>query len=344
MNADKTRARSSSRRAACNGGVVIAIFRYAFALLALAAAGAAGAQEYPSRPVRVVAPFAPGGATDVLTRIVSQKLYDRWGQTVIVDNRVGASGNIGAELVAKSAAPDGYTLLMAGAPHAINMSLFRNLRYDLAKDLAPISAVATFPSVIALHPALPARSVKELIALARARPGQLNFGSAGNGSPNHLSMELFKTMAKVEMTHIPYKGGSGQMVTDLLAGQVQLASMGLPPSMPYVKSGKLRAIAITGAKRSPLLPDVPTVAEAGLPGFDVSSWYGVFAPLGLPANLVTKLNGDIVAVLSTADMKERLASLGAEPAPMTPEEFGRYVQDEIAKWAKVVKESGAKID
>ncbi len=313
-------------------------------LLFVGLACAAGAQDYPSRPVRMVAPFAPGGATDVLTRIVSQKLYERWGQTVIVDNRVGASGNIGAEFVAKSAAPDGHTLLMAGAPHAINMSLFRNLRYDLARDLAPVSAVATFPSLIALHPSLPARSVKDLIALARSRPGQLNFGSAGNGSPNHLSMELFKTMAKVDMTHIPYKGGSGQMVTDLLAGQVQLASMGLPPSMPYVKAGKLRAIAVTSTTRSPLLPDVPTVAEAGLPGFDVSSWYGVFAPLGLSRDLLTRLNGDIVTILTTAEMKERLASLGAEPAPMSPDEFGRFVQDEIAKWSKVVKESGAKVD
>ncbi len=321
----------------------IAMTRGVLALV-LAVTCAAHAQEFPNRPVRVVAPFAPGGATDVLTRIVSQKLYERWGQTVIVDNRVGASGNIGAEFVAKSAAPDGYTLLMAGAPHAINMSLFRNLRYDLAKDLAPLSAVATFPSLIALHPSLPARSVKELIALARARPGQLNFGSAGNGSPNHLSMELFKTMAKVEMTHIPYKGGSGQMVTDLLAGQVQLASMGLPPSLPYVKAGKLRVIAVTSTRRSPLLPDVPTVAEAGLPGFDVSSWYGLFAPAALSKELVAKLSGDIVAILNTADIKERLAALGAEPAPMTPEEFGRYVQDEIGKWSKVVRDSGAKVD
>ena len=320
------------------------VSRSGFAGLALALTGAAFAQDYPARPVRMIAPFAPGGATDVLTRIVAQKLYERWGQTVIVDNRVGASGNIGAEFVAKSAPPDGYTLLMAGAPHAINMSLFRNLRYDLAKDLAPVSAVATFPSLIALHPSLPARSVKELIALARARPGQLNFGSAGNGSPNHLSMELFKTMAKVDMTHIPYKGGSGQMVTDLLAGQVQLASMGLPPSLPYVKAGKLRVVAITSTKRSPLLPDVPTVAEAGLAGFDVSSWYGVFTPLALPADLIRKLNADVVAILATPDMKERLASLGAEPAPMAAEEFGRFVQDEIAKWSKVVKDSGAKVD
>ena len=255
----------------------------------------------------MVAPFAPGGATDVLTRIVGQKLYERWGQTVIVDNRVGASGNIGAELVARSA-PDGYTLLVAGAPHAINMSLFRDLRYDLAKDLAPITAIATFPSLIALHPSVPAKSVQELIALAKARPGELNFGSAGNGSPNHLSMELFKTMARVNMVHIPYKGGSGQMVSDLLAGQVQLASMGLPPSLPYVKAGKLRVIAVTSMQRSPLLPEVPTVSESGLPGFDVTSWYGVFGPAALPKELVTRLNNDIVSIVGAADVKERLAS------------------------------------
>ena len=291
----------------------------------------------------MVAPFAPGGATDVLTRIVGQKLYERWGQTVIVDNRVGASGNISAELVARSA-PDGYTLLVAGAPHAINMSLFRDLRYDLAKDLAPITAIATFPSLIALHPSVPAKSVQELIALAKARPRELNFGSAGNGSPNHLSMELFKTMARVNMVHIPYKGGSGQMVSDLLAGQVQLASMGLPPSLPYVKAGKLRVIAVTSMQRSPLLPEVPTVSESGLPGFNVTSWYGVFGPAALPKELVTRLNNDIVSIVGAADVKERLASLGAEPAPMSPEDFGRHVREEIAKWAKVVKDSGAKVD
>jgi len=228
------------------------------ALALLVGATAVQAQEYPAKTVRMIVPFAPGGATDVLARIVSQKLYERWGQIVIVDNRVGASGNIGAEYVAKSVAPDGYTLLVAGSPHAINMSLFNNLRYDLARDVAPITSIAAFPSLIAVHPSVPVKSVKDLIALARSRPGQINFGSAGNGSPNHLSMEMFKTMAKVDMTHIPYKGGSGQMVSDLLAGQVQLASMGLPPAMPYVKSGRLRVIAVTSAKRSPLLPQAPT--------------------------------------------------------------------------------------
>ena len=314
------------------------------ALALLVGAGAAGAQEYPAKTVRMIVPFAPGGATDVLARIVSQKLYERWGQIVIVDNRVGASGNIGAEYVAKSVAPDGYTLLVAGSPHAINMSLFNNLRYDLARDVAPITSIAAFPSLIAVHPSVPVKSVKDLIALARSRPGQINFGSAGNGSPNHLSMEMFKTMAKVDMTHIPYKGGSGQMVSDLLAGQVQLASMGLPPAMPYVKSGRLRVIAVTSAQRSPLLPQAPTVAETGLPGYEVNSWYGVFAPPALPKEIIAKINADIVAILGSADVKERLAGLGAEPQPMTPDDFGKFVRDDIAKWSKVVKESGAKID
>ena len=316
-----------------------------FAVVALAGLVApVVAQGYPNKAVRIVAPFSAGGSTDVLTRIVSVKLYERWGHTVIVDNRVGASGNIGAEYVAKLSAPDGYTLLMAGAPHAIGVSLFRSLRYDLVKDLVPISAVATFPSVIVAHPSLPVKTVKDLIALAKARPGELNFGSPNIGSPNHLSMELFKTMAKVNMVHIPYKGGSGQMVGDLMAGQVQLASMGFPPAIPQVKAGRLRAIAVTGAQRSPLLPEVPTVSEAGLPGFDVSSWYGLFGPAGLSKDTITKVNGDTVALLALADVKERLAGLGAEPAPMSPEEFGRYVRAEIAKWAKVVKDSGAKAD
>jgi tripartite-type tricarboxylate transporter receptor subunit TctC len=301
------------------------------------------AQDYPKRTVRVVAPFSPGGATDVLARLVSQKLTERWGQNALVDNRPGAGGHIGADYVAKSA-PDGYTLLVAGTPHAIGVSLYRKLPYNMVRDLTPINRFATYPSAIAVHPSLPVRTVKELIALAKARPGELNFGSAGSGSPNHLAMELFKTMAKVNMVHIPYKGGSGQMVGDLLAGQVQLASIGLPPAMPFVKAGKLRVIAVTGAKRSPLLPNTPTVSEAGLPGFEVTSWYGMFAPAGLPRDLTMKLNKDIAAVLTTPEMTKRLASLGADPAPMSPEDFGRFEREEIAKWAQVVKESGARVD
>jgi tripartite-type tricarboxylate transporter receptor subunit TctC len=314
-----------------------------FALVMAGAASTAAAQEYPVKLVRIVAPMGPGGSTDVLTRLAGQKLSERWGQTVLVDNRVGASGNLGAELVSR-APPDGYTLLMGGAPHAINMSLFRTNRYDLAKDLVAIAPVATFPLLIAVHPSLPVKSVKELIALARSRPDQLNFGSAGNGSPNHLSMELFKTMAGVRMTHIPYKGGSGQVVTDLLAGHVQLASMGLPPSMPFVKAGKLRAIAVTSARRSKMLPEVPTVSETGLPGFEVSSWFGLFGPAGLPKDIVAKVNADVANAVAAADTRERLAALGAEPMNRSPEEFGRFVREEIAKWSKVVKASGATVD
>ena len=314
-----------------------------FALMLAVAASIvapAAAQNYPVKTVRLIAPFAPGGATDVLARLTAQKLGERWGQSVIVDNRAGAGGNIGAEAAVRSV-PDGYTLLVAGAPHAINMTLYRNLTYDLARDLVAINRIAGYPSAIVVHPSVPANSVKELIQLAQARPGDLNFGSPGPGSPNRLAVELFMIMANVKMTHIPYKGGSGQMVTDLVAGHVQLASIGLPPSMEYVKAGRLRAIAVTSTKRSPLLPDVPTVSESGLPGFDVTSWYGVFAPVALPRSLVTRVNGDISAILEAPDLRERLQRMDAEPSPLSPEDFARFVREEIAKWAKVVKASGA---
>src|SRR5467141_1695821 len=283
------------------------ISRAALLMIASFAAGASLAQDYPSKPVRMVVPFSPGGSTDVLARIVGQKLTERSGQPVIIENHAGAGGNIGAEQVARSA-PDGYTLLLGGVPHAISASLYSKLPYDLAQDLAAIAEIASFPSAIVLHPSLPANSVKELIALARARPGRLSFGSAGSGSPNHLSLELFKTMAGVSMVHVPYKG-SGQLVGDLLAGQVQLASMGLPVAVPHVHSGKLRAIAVTGTARSPLLPEVPTVSEAGLPGFEVTSWYGVFGPAGLPADIVAKLNSEIGTAVTAPEVKERLVAL-----------------------------------
>jgi tripartite-type tricarboxylate transporter receptor subunit TctC len=302
----------------------------------------AGAQDYPTKPIRLIAPFAPGGATDLLARVIGQKISERFGQSVLIDNRVGASGNIGAEIVAK-AAPDGYTLLMGGVPHAISMSLYRKLGYDLAKDLSPVAMIASFPSAIVLHPSLPARSIKELIALAKAQPGQLNYGSAGNGSPNHLALELFNTMAHVKMMHVPYKG-TGQMVVDLVAGQLQLASMGFPAALQNVKSGKLRVIAVTSASRSPLLPDVPTVAETGLPGFDVTSWYGVFGPAALPQDIVGRLNTEIGGMAAAADVKERFARLGAEPASLAPDAFGRYVRAEIVRWSKVVKDSGAGVE
>jgi tripartite-type tricarboxylate transporter receptor subunit TctC len=309
----------------------------------LVIAATASAQTYPARTVRLIAPFAPGGATDVLARLTAQKLGERWGQGVIVDNRVGGGGHIGSELASR-AAPDGYTLLVAGTPNAIGMSLYQKLGYDFAKDLAPANRIATYPSAIVVHPSLPVENVKELIGLAKSRPGKLNFGSAGVGSPNGLALELFKTMAKVDMVHIPYKGGSGQMVTELLSGQVQLASIGLPPAMPYLKSGRLRVVAVTGMTRSALLPETPTVNESGLPGFNVTSWYGIFGPAALPKDIVAKLNADIAAILSAADLKERLATLGAEPGSMSQEAFARYVREEVIKWAKVVKDSGATPD
>jgi tripartite-type tricarboxylate transporter receptor subunit TctC len=315
----------------------------AVAVVVSCLAAPAVAQTYPVKTVRLIAPFAPGGATDVLARLAAQKLSERWGQTIIVDNRVGAGGHIGAELAAR-AAPDGYTLLVAGTPHAIGMSLYQKLAYDLVKDLAPANRIATYPSAIAVHPQLPAKNVKELIAIAKARPGQLNFGSAGVGSPNGLALELFQTMAKVKMTHIPYKGGSGQMVSELISGQVQLASIGLPPVMPYVKSGRLRVIAVTGMTRSDLLPQTPTVHESGLPGFDVTSWYGIFGPAALPKDILAKLNADVAAILGAADLKSRLDALGAEPGSMTQDAFARYVREEVTKWAKVVKDSGATPD
>jgi tripartite-type tricarboxylate transporter receptor subunit TctC len=318
------------------------ISRVALLLVASLASGASPAQDYPTRPVRMVVPFSPGGSTDTLARIVGQKLTERSGQPVIIENRAGAGGHIGAEQVAKSA-PDGYTLLLGGVPHAISASLYSKLPYDMARDLTAVAEVASFPSAIVLHPSLPANSVKELIALARTRPGRLSFGSAGIGSPNHLSLELFQAMAGVNMVHVPYKG-SGQLVGDLLAGQVQLASMGLPVAVPHVQSGKLRAIAVTGAARSPLLPEVPTVSEAGLPGFEVTSWYGVFGPAGLPADIVAKLNSEIGSAVTAPEVKERLATLGAEPSVKAPDQFARYVRQEITKWAKVVKDSGAKAE
>ena len=307
------------------------------------ASGPAAAQTYPAKTVRLIAPFAPGGATDVLARLAAQKLSERWGQTVIVDNRVGAGGHIGAELASR-AAPDGYTLLVAGTPHAIGMTLYKKLAYDLVKDLVGANRIATYPSAIAVHPQLPVKNVKELIALAKKRPGQLNFGSAGVGSPNGLALELFQTMAKVKMVHIPYKGGSGQMVSELISGQVQLASIGLPPAMPHVKSGRLRVIAVTGKTRSDLLPQTPTVDESGLPGFDVTSWYGIFGPAALPKDIVAKLNADVAAILNAPDLKSRLDTLGAEPGSMNVDAFNKYVREEVTKWAKVVRESGATVD
>ena len=308
------------------------------ALLALLPASAAG-QAYPARAIRMIVTYPPGGATDLLGRVVGQKLSERLGQPVVVENRAGGGGNIGAEFVAKTT-PDGYTIMIGGVPHAINMSLYAKLNYDLASDLMGISQVATYPSMIAVHPSLPVKSVKDLIALARARPGELNFG-ASPGSPNHLAIELVNVMAKVKMVHIGYKG-TGPMLIDLISGQIQLASVGFPGATPHVRAGRLRPIAVTSLQRSKLLPDLPTAAESGLPGFDVTSWYGVLGPARMPPDIVARLNGEIRAGVEADDVKSKLSAVGAEIATTSPEEFSRIIRSEIERWAKIVKASGAR--
>ncbi|MCC7082725.1 MAG: tripartite tricarboxylate transporter substrate binding protein [Burkholderiales bacterium] len=299
------------------------------------------AQDYPARPVRMIDPFSPGGSTDILARICAQKLTERLGRPFLVENRGGGGGNIGAEAVAKSA-PDGYTLLVAGVPQAIGMTLYRRLNYDLAKDLAPVTQIATFPSLLTVHPSLPVKNLKELIALARARPGELNFG-ANPGSPNHLAIELIDSMAKVKMTFIGYKG-AGPAVADAVAGQIQVVSAGLPTLIGYVKAGRLRPIAVTSLARSPLLPEVPTASESGLPGYNVTSWYGLFAPAATPAPIIDKLNVAVAALLKAPDVEQRLATMGAQAAPTTPAEFGQIVRSEVARWAPIVKASGASVN
>lgn len=299
------------------------------------------AQDYPNRPVKIVVPLATGGTADILARFVSNDLAARLGKPVLVENRTGGGGHIGSEFVAKSAA-DGYTLLSAGIPQAIGMSLYKDLHYDMARDLVAITQGITAPSVIVVHPTLPVKSIKELIALAKARPGKLNFG-ANTGSPNHLAIELINVSSNLKIVHVPYKG-AGPVVTDVMAGHIELASLGLPPALPMVQAGRLRAIAQTGLKRSGQLPDLPTVAESGIPGYDVTSWYGFFAPARTPAAVISRLNADIVAVLRMPEVNKRLVALGADVSPNSSEEFGRFVRDEIQKWAKVVKASGAKAE
>jgi len=299
------------------------------------------AQSYPTKAVKIVVPFSPGGATDLLGRLVGGKLHERLSEPFVVENRAGGGGHIGAEYVVRSA-PDGYTLLIAGVPQAIGMSMVKKVRYDMARDLTPISLVATFPSVIAVHPSLPVKSIRDLVALAKRRPGELNFG-ANPTSPNRMVIELLKIDAGIDMVLIGYKG-TGPVLTDLIGGQIQLAWLGLPPAMAHVKSGRLRPIAVSSLKRTSLLPKVPTVDESGVKGFNVSSWYGVFGPAGLPEPVVSQLNGEIRAILDAPDVVKRLESLGADPEPTTPQAFATMIRDEIARWAKVVKASGATVN
>ena len=315
----------------------------AVALLAGAAPVAFAQSGYPSRSVRLVVPFPPGGTTDILARAAAQKLTEVLGQQVIVDNRPGAGGNIGAELVAH-APPDGYTLLMGTVgTHAINASLYSKMPYDHIKDFAPVILVAGVPNVLVVTPSLPVNSVQELIAYAKANPGKLNFASSGNGTSIHLSGELFKSLTGVTMTHVPYKG-SALALTDLVGGQVQLMFDNLPSSLAFIKAGKLRALAVTSATRAAALPDVPTMVEAGVPGFEATAWFGILAPAGTPRDVVTRLNGEVAKWLASPEAREKLMAQGAIAAGGSPEDFAHHIAAETTKWAKVVKESGAKID
>jgi tripartite-type tricarboxylate transporter receptor subunit TctC len=304
-----------------------------------AACGFVHAQDaYPSKPIRLILPFPPGGGTDILGRLVAERLGARLGQPVVIDNRGGAGGNLGAEAAAHSA-PDGYTLLLAATTLAISPSLYKKLAYDPVKDLAPIGLVATVPNVMITHPSVPAKTLQEFIALAKTRPGELNFGSGGNGTSNHLGGELFNMVAGVKLVHIPYKGVNLAM-NDAMAGNIQLVVIGIPAAAPQIKSGKLRALAVIAPQRSAALPDVPTVAEAGLTNFDVTTWYGLLAPAATPRPIIARLNAELVRVMQAPDLKERLAGMGTDPLTSTPEEFGAYIGQEIAKWGEVVRKAG----
>ena len=298
--------------------------------------------QYPSKTVRLIVPYPPGGGTDTLARVLSQRLGEALGQQVVIDNRPGAGANLGVEIAAK-APNDGYTLLMAAISNAISASLCRKLNYDLVRDFAPITLLATTPHILVVHPSLPVKSVKELIAFAKARSGQLAYSSSGSGTPSLLGGELFDSMAGVKLTHVPYKGG-GPSVIALVGGEVSVGFATMPSVISHVKAGKLRGLAVTTAQRSPTTPDLPTVSEAGVPGYEMGSWYGLLAPAGTPREVVMRLNAEMAKMLKLPDVKQRLDALGFEVLVSTPEEYGAFTKNEIEKWAKVVKASGARVD
>lgn len=304
---------------------------------------AVSAQAYPTKPVKFIVAYPPGGPTDILARMLSPKLQAGLGQPFLVESRPGAGGNVGTDFVAKSP-PDGYTILLsASGPLAINVTLYKSLPFDPLKDLTPVIHVASVPLVLVVHPSVPAQTVRELIALLKSKPDGYSFSSAGNGTPQHLSAELFQTMAGVKMVHVPYKG-SAPAINDLVGGQVLIAFESMVAVLPQVKGGRLRALATTGTRRSSLLPDVPTVAEAGVPGYVSIAWYGVVAPGGTPKAIVDRLNAEIAKALDTPELKQRLAELGSDPVHGTPEQFGAFIKSETVRWGKVVKESGATVD
>lgn len=311
------------------------------AVLAPAAAGAAAAQAYPARPIRLVIPFAPGGANDIIGRLVGAKLAEVLGQQIVFDNRGGAGGSIGVELAAK-APPDGYTLVLGNiATLAVNPTLYPKLPYDPLKDLQPISLVAKLPQVLVVHPSLPAGSVRELVALAKKRPGELMYGSGGSGSGAHLTAEYFKLLAKIDLVHVPYKG-LGPAYVDLLAGQIPIVFGGVPGVAPHIRSARVRPLGVTGAQRVPAFPQVPTIAEAGVPGYEATLWYGVLAPAATSTAVVARLHAALSAALQSRELRQRLVADGAEPAASTPEEFRAHIESEIQRWAPIIRASGAR--
>jgi len=312
--------------------------RRAVALLLVTLASVAAAQSYPTRPVRLIIPFPPGGSNDIVGRMIAAQLGERLGQQMVVDNRGGAGGTIGTELAAKSQA-DGYTLLLISTAYAFNTSIYKKLPYDPAKSFVPVALLGSGPGVLVVNPALPVNSVADLIALAKERPGKLNNASAGIGSFQHLASELFRIQAGIQWLHVPYKGG-GPAMMDLIGGQADASVGSLIQMLPHIRSGKLKALGTTGAKRSPVLPDVPTVAEAGVPGYEATNWWGFLAPAGTPPAIVERLHQEVAAVQASAETKRRFDTEGAEALQMSPAEFGAFIAAETAKWARVVKEAG----
>ena len=319
-----------------------ALFALLLALPALTAPSAM-AQQYPSKPIVLVVPFAPGGTSELISRLVAQKLTERLGQQVVVENRPGAAGNIAMEQVAR-AAPDGYTLILGHiGTLAVNPAMFPKLPYDAIKDFAPVSLIAAVPNIVAVNPAVPAKTLKEFLDLARAKPGSINYGSAGNGSAGHLAMEYLKRIAKADMVHVPYKG-TGPMLTDLLAGQTQATFTGSSPLIPHIKSGKLRALAVGSAMRIPSLPEVPTVAESGFAGFETSQWYGIIAPAKTPPAIIQKLSVEIAQVMKQPDVIARLSGDGTVMIGSTPNEFAAYISKEMKRWGEVVHDANIKAE
>jgi tripartite-type tricarboxylate transporter receptor subunit TctC len=316
--------------------------RWLVLLLSLFCICVCAQESYPSRPVRFILPFPPGGGTDILGRVIAERLSANLGQPVVTENRGGAGGNVGAEAAARSS-PDGYTIVLVAPSLAISPTLYSKLNYDPVKDLAPISLVATVPNVMITHPSVPAQTLQEFIALVRSRPGAMNFGSGGSGTSNHLAGELFNIVAGTKLVHIPYKGVNLAM-QDVLSGQVHLVFIGIPAAAPHIKAGRLRALALVAPQRTLALPEVPTVAEAGLKDFEVTTWYGVMAPAGTPHPVITRLNSELVKIMHTPDTKERLAGMATDPLTSTPEEFAAYLKQEIAKWGDVVRKANLKAD